>query len=59
MRLAHLLEQYIARERHTTVRDIACEFGISERRCMEELREIVPYGVRVTHEGDVDLCDAH
>lgn len=55
MRLAHLLEQFIARERHTTIRDLAYEFGISERRCREELCEIVPYGVLITDDGTVDL----
>lgn len=57
MRLSHLLEQYVARERRTTVRDLAFEFRISERRCRDELREITPYGVEVTEEGTVALKD--
>lgn len=57
MRLSHLIEQYIAREGHTTVRALSDEFGISEYRCRQELAEIVPYGVLVSPEGCVDLCE--
>lgn len=57
MRLSHQFEQFILSRGVTTVKEITRFFGVSRRRCMEELREIIAYGVAVTEEGIVFVAD--
>lgn len=55
MRLSHQIERYLLGAGHSTVREVADWFGLSEQRCREALLEIEPYGVELTSDGRVLL----
>lgn len=47
MRLGLQMEQYLVRAKVTTVSDLARQFGISLKRCRQELDSLAPFGIEV------------